>query len=532
MGVQIGHINKELAVILAPLMDSNRVIIEAECIGIRTQYMQPILYSFYGKPDIREIIGLSQETKASARSHSTGPSSSRQFQLLEGSGSSRLDANNMDEFYSSTLNQEELNICEQPSMVQTKLLRHQLQALQWCRSQENLTINDEKAIQFWKKLPGGQFQNLATNSTVAQEPKLVSGGILADDMGLGKTLTMISLLASDESPETKHNLIICPLSVVENWTKQITDHLFNSNLKVYVYHGSDKSNNEKFLKKQNIVISTYQTIASVYHEKRKLGPFAINWDRVILDEGHIIKNHKTKLAKAAISIMSKNRWVVTGTPITNKIEDLYSILKFLNYTPFDSEEFWKKCFQRPIKRGLEIGNQNLRALIKDIMIRRTKATTYQGEKIVKLPKCTVYTDYLQFTTDQMVEYQRIKAVFKQRIIEFMENDSMDKNGLIVLEMLTRLRQFCDHPSLVPVGYEEKIKNSLDEANLDEARMIELLKNAYESGEECCICMEDLKEAVITCCRHMFCDPCLDTSMKTKNACPLCRRPLTAKVFIN
>ena len=174
-------------------------------------------------------------------------------------------------------------------------------------------------------------------------PHLASGGILSDDMGMGKTLEMIALMVSDEqkSKTLKSTLIIAPVGVMSNWKTQIAQHVDTRYaLNVLVHHGASKKAVLKpaEIAEYDVVITSYATLATDYFprgvnnshsESRSHGLFSVNWRRVILDEGHTIRNPQTKAALAATNLSAQSKWVLTGTPIINNLKDLYSLVRFI-----------------------------------------------------------------------------------------------------------------------------------------------------------------------------------------------------------
>lgn len=164
------------------------------------------------------------------------------------------------------------------------------------------------AIQLWKRDARGRYVNLASNIAVKDAPSLASGGILADDMGLGKTLQIISLILTGGSGTT---LIIAPVSVMSNWEQQIKRHVLPENApKVLIYYGPERRSAK--LTDYDVVVSSYGTLTS---EATEGNLFKVHWRRVVLDEGHTIRNAKTKAAVAACALIAKSRWVLTGTPM-------------------------------------------------------------------------------------------------------------------------------------------------------------------------------------------------------------------------
>ena len=182
---------------------------------------------------------------------------------------------------------------------------------------ENPKLPEKNAVglvQLWKHTNQGLYWNLASGFVSQSPPELCSGGILADDMGLGKTLQVISLILTGGPGST---LIIAPVSVMSNWKQQIERHVkADQTPSVLVFHG-DKKMTAEDLMRYDVVITSYGRLARELDPKvqRILLNESIEWRRVVLDEGHTIRNAKTKVALAACEIKAKSRWVLTGTPM-------------------------------------------------------------------------------------------------------------------------------------------------------------------------------------------------------------------------
>jgi SWI/SNF-related matrix-associated actin-dependent regulator of chromatin subfamily A3 len=169
-------------------------------------------------------------------------------------------------------------------------------------------------VQLWKRDPRGKYRNIASDFVCTAPPQLLSGGILADDMGLGKTLQIISLVLTGGPGAT---LIVAPVSVMSNWGQQAQRHVKTEHApKVLIYHGTTKATPAQLMK-YDIVVTSYGKLAREMEkgvEKVLLAP-ETNWRRVVLDEGHIIRNAQTKLASAACELKAQSRWVLSGTPM-------------------------------------------------------------------------------------------------------------------------------------------------------------------------------------------------------------------------
>lgn len=170
-----------------------------------------------------------------------------------------------------------------------------------------LSEADSDVIQFWEPKNGG-YTHIITGAVVRGAPPLFSGGILADDMGLGKTLEMIALTLAE--PAEKPTLIVAPLGVMSNWESQIAKHASpDPKVQALRYHGKGCEATIEELESSEIVITSYSILA----KETKLQEVA--WRRVILDEGHFIRNPGTQTAKAACKLEADSYWVCTGTPM-------------------------------------------------------------------------------------------------------------------------------------------------------------------------------------------------------------------------
>lgn len=207
-----------------------------------------------------------------------------------------------------------LPMTPQSEALATTLLPYQLQGLNWLRDREfpRLPASPNETVQLWKRDPLSRdmFTNIATSYTT-KAPDLASGSILAHDMGLGKSIQIIALMVSDPNRGSGPTLIVAPLNVMSNWSGQIEKHVKPEHaLRVFTYHGSTRSiQSPAELGSFDVVLTTYQTMALKYLPAgqkdqakpvpRSSGLFSVAWRRVILDEGHQIRNSKSKMAQAA-----------------------------------------------------------------------------------------------------------------------------------------------------------------------------------------------------------------------------------------
>ncbi|KAH9941011.1 SNF2 family N-terminal domain-containing protein [Amylocystis lapponica] len=450
--------------------------------------------------------------------------------------------------------------------LRVNLLRHQSQALQWCIEHEYPTLpktEADKPVQFWQLKKNGAktyYFNIATKTPQEAPPVLGRGALCADSMGLGKTLTMLALILTTKTDipvdYSRSTLIVVPLSVLSNWEKQIEDHVCAGGLTSCVYYGTGRSMTPEDLKKYDIVITTYQTVSGEHvdivpksegarptkkQKKSEGGLFHVSWKRIILDEGHTIRNSRTKVAQAVCGLKAQRRWVLTGTPIINSPKDLGSILTFLQICrPLDNEDFYKRMLLRPLKDGAASGAELLRALMSQTCIRRTKEMQdSEGNHLVPLPPVDMITVKVTLTDEARELYDTVEQLSKERFDNLVERHGGVNSAAVqsnVLSMLTRMRQLVLHPGLVPPNYLAQLRAAAAEDDdapaaavqitpADKIRLQAILAQGIEDNEECPICFGILDEPRITSCAHMFCLDCITEVIARDAKCPMDRRVL-------
>lgn len=441
-------------------------------------------------------------------------------------------------------------MAECPNQLATQLLPYQRQALAWLLEKENPQLpsaGSDDAVQLWKCSHNGQvYTNVATSFSLKnQKPTLASGGILSDDMGLGKTLEMISLMCSPSdsnvSSKSKTTLIIAPVGVMSNWSGQIAHHVKPEHaLRVLVYHG----NNKKSMKAEDfadydVVITSYGTLATEYFPRGKKDPpsvprpqglFSVNWRRVILDEGHIIRNPQTKSALAALNLMAQSRWVLTGTPIINNLKDLFSLVRFIGLTGgLERLEIFNSVLIRPLNQGDVNASLLLQALMATICLRRKKEMKFVD---LKLPELSEYVHRIDFLDHEKEKYEALQAEAKG-LLHTVQRNQTSSNGKgqdtyrHLLEVLLRLRQVCNHwklcgervTSVLSALESQKVVDLTPE---NRKALQDMLQISIESREDCPICLENLHNPVITACAHVFGSECIERVIETQHRCPMCR----------
>uniref|UniRef100_A0AAX7SWA6 Helicase-like transcription factor n=1 Tax=Astatotilapia calliptera TaxID=8154 RepID=A0AAX7SWA6_ASTCA len=333
-----------------------------------------------------------------------------------------------------------------------------------------------------------------------------------------KTDKKSSLTQNDLKART--TLIICPLSVLSNWLDQFEQHMDpNVKLNVYLYYGPERNRSKKFLSSQDVVITTIYTNVL----QRSLIPLhGISWLRVVLDEGHIIRNPNAQMSKAVLDLKAQRRWILSGTPIQNSVRDLWMLVAFLGLKPFDTREWWNRVIQRPVTQGDRAGLQHLQTLVKCITLRRTKNSEVNGRPLVSLPEKKVYVEQVELSQPEREEYELARTEGKNTIGRYVAEGTVLRNYADVLAILMRLRQHCCHPDLLA-----KMSSDLATPAELRERLIEKLRLVLASGsdEECSVCLDSVRLPVITHCAHVYCRPCIAQVISTSGQvahCPLCR----------
>ncbi len=266
------------------------------------------------------------------------------------------------------------------------------------------------------------------------------GAVLADDMGLGKTIQLLALMARDAELNGQRGvgptLLVCPMSLVGNWEREAAK--FTPGLRVHVHHGSERTRGRQFTDAVNaadVVVTTYALLA---RDIKALG--GVQWRRVVLDEAQAIKNAATKAAAAARSLPASRRIAVTGTPVENRLADLWSLMHFANPKLLGTADAFRESFALPIeRRGDEDAAARLRALTQPFVLRRLKT---DRSIITDLPEKLEMEVVCSLTAEQAGLYQNVVADMLERI---ESSEGIERRGL-VLATMTKLKQVCNHPA--------------------------------------------------------------------------------------
>ncbi|THU89973.1 hypothetical protein K435DRAFT_728656 [Dendrothele bispora CBS 962.96] len=411
---------------------------------------------------------------------------------------------------------------EQPKNIKLTLLPFQLESLYWMKKQEQGV---------WK------------------------GGMLADEMGMGKTIQIISLLVSDNETPT---LVVAPTVAIMQWKSEIETH--TDGMRVCVWHGNSRESNAKELGKHDVVLTTYAVLESSFRKqergfkrsgkiiKEKSPVHQIQWHRIILDEAHNIKERSTNTAKAVFELSGNYRWCLSGTPLQNRVGELYSLVRFLGGDPF-SYYFCKNCdckslhwkfsdkrtcddcghspmhhtclwnneILTPIqKHGMigpgKIAFKKLKILLDRMMLRRTKL---QRADDLGLPPRTVIVrkDYL--SPEEKELYLSLFTDAKRQFNTYLDHGTVLNNYSNIFSLLTRMRQMACHPDLVLRSKTNKNKFLTDDGG---------------EATVCRLCNDIAEDAIQSKCRHIFDRECikqyLNTAIEKNPACPVCHIPVT------
>ncbi|KAH6589316.1 hypothetical protein BASA61_005646 [Batrachochytrium salamandrivorans] len=410
----------------------------------------------------------------------------------------------------------------QPADINIKLLPFQLEGLHWMLKQEE-----------------GPF----------------AGGILADEMGMGKTIQMISLMVArrDVGP----NLIICPTVAILQWMDEIANRTTPNFFKILLFHGTNRSTSIDELLNYDIVISTYSIIESGFrkqqHGVKRKGKMvketsllhSIEWGRVILDEAHYIKDRSCGTARSAFALNRKRKWSLSGTPLQNRVGELYSLIRFMDIHPYSyyfcrscdcSMTSWKftdrihcdKCghtghqhycwwnaeILKPIQNhgavgpGLE-GFRKLRVLLDRIMLRRTKV---ERADELGLPPRVVYVRRDVFNAAEEELYSSLYSDSSRVFNTYAAAGTVLNNYASIFSLLSRMRLAANHPDLVTVKLAMNDKTAIE-------RLV------------CGICQEEAEDAIMSKCKHVFCREdarqfVQSAPSTTPPKCPMCFQSLT------
>lgn len=303
------------------------------------------------------------------------------------------------------------------------------------------------------------------------------GACLADDMGLGKTIQALSVLLKEK--ETNGSLpgpvlLVCPTSVVTNWEREVRK--FSPSITTHVHQGAGRLRGAEFIqtaKNVDIILSSY---AVVRQDAETIQSIA--WWSVILDEAQNIKNSGAKQTQAIRKIQASYRLALTGTPVENRLSELWSIMQFLNPGYLGSQETFRRYYALPIERfGDKEAAFRLRKLVSPFILRRLKS---DPAVIQDLPDKIEVKDFVNLSHEQAELYKKVVDDVMARV---QESSGIERRGQ-VLSLLTQLKQICNHP----VHWEKQDAETIlaDESFIRRSgkiqRLLELLEEIISEGD--------------------------------------------------
>lgn len=434
------------------------------------------------------------------------------------------------------------------------------------------------------------------------------GGILADEMGLGKTIEMLSLIHTHRPsapnqearrlprlprssagvvPAPYTTLVVAPTSLLSQWESEAMKASKPGTMNVLVYYGADKHINLRNLcsagnsaSAPNLIITSYGVVLSEFRHVASQsvlsagaqgGLFSVEFFRVILDEAHLIKNRRSKSARACYELRAIHRWVLTGTPIVNRLEDLFSLVRFLKVEPWSNFSFWKTFITVPFESKDFVRALNVvQTVLEPLVLRRTKTMkTPDGEPLVPLPPRTITIEEVELSQEEREIYDYIYTRAKRTFNDNVEAGTLLKSFSTIFAQILRLRQSCCHPVLTRnkaiVADEEDaaaaadgasdLKDDMDlqelidrftasteaaDSNQNQDPMARFSAHALrqiqnDSSGECPICSEEpMIEPAVTACWHSACKKCLEDFIRHQTdkgevpRCFSCRAPVTIR----
>ncbi|WOL07214.1 hypothetical protein Cni_G15952 [Canna indica] len=429
--------------------------------------------------------------------------------------------------------------------------------------------------------------NLDEDEDVVEVDKthLQSGG----NDGKREQVANLVMQTSHNSRPAAGTLVVCPASILRQWAQELDEKVPDaSKLSVLVYHGGTRTKSPSDLARYHVVLTTYAIVTNEVpkqpivdddegeqknfdkygispefsaNKKRKQtsngrnnlkkkgkklkdshldsdsGALArVRWFRVILDEAQTIKNHRTQVARACCGLRAKRRWCLSGTPMQNSIDDLYSYFRFLKCDPYSVYSSFCAAIKYPISKNSSSGYRKLQAVLKTLLLRRTKGTVLDGEPILKIPPKSICLTQVEFSQEERDFYSKLEADSQQQFKVFAATGTLRQNYASILMLLLRLRQACDHPLLVKGLRSDTVgKYSFDMAKqLPREMLINLFNQLEGSLAICAFCNDPPEDAVVSMCGHVFCYQCVSERLTGEdNQCPApsCRDVLgTDSVF--
>ncbi|MEZ2234269.1 DEAD/DEAH box helicase [Microcoleus sp.] len=300
------------------------------------------------------------------------------------------------------------------------------------------------------------------------------GACLADDMGCGKTPQLIAFLLHLQENKTLENptLVVCPTSVLGNWQREVKK--FGPTLKVLLHHGEKRAKGKAFataIKGKHLIITSYSL---VFRDAKEIQ--STKWQGLVLDEAQNIKNSESQQSKIVRQIEASFKIALTGTPVENRLQELWSILEFLNPGYLGPRNFFQRRFAIPIEKyGDRESLQTLRSLVRPFILRRLKT---DKSIIQDLPEKQEMTVFCGLATEQATLYQQI---VEMSISELESAEGIQRRGMI-LALLVKLKQLCNHPALLTAKQNPKALEIKSQESGKLQRLLEMLEEVVAEGD--------------------------------------------------
>jgi SNF2 family DNA or RNA helicase len=312
------------------------------------------------------------------------------------------------------------------------------------------------------------------------------GACLADDMGLGKTVQLIALMqheralaggGSGKAAAVDPTLLVVPMSVIGNWVKET--ERFAPEIKVLVHHGPERLQGEAFVeaaKKHDLILTTYALV----HRDRELFE-TVPWGRMVLDEAQFVKNPQAKQSQAVRAIPAPRRIALTGTPVENRLSELWSIMDFLNPGYLGPAGTFRRKFSVPIERHRDRNKMDkLRGLVRPFILRRVKT---DPTVVADLPEKLESREWCPLTSEQASLYE---SCVKRMLTEVEQSEGIHRRGL-VLAALIKLKQICNHPAQMLKDADPQIGRVIDPTRSGKCvRILEQLDEVLSKGDQALI----------------------------------------------
>ncbi|XP_031165163.1 DNA excision repair protein ERCC-6-like [Sander lucioperca] len=328
------------------------------------------------------------------------------------------------------------------------------------------------------------------------------GGILADDMGLGKTIQVVTFLSGMyDNDLAKHTLLVMPTSLITNWTKEFAK--WTPGLRVKEFHGASKErtrNLEKVQRRNGVIITTYTMLMNNWQQLSSYHGKEFTWDYMILDEAHKIKSTATKTAKSATAIPSRNRVLLTGTPVQNNLKEMWALFDFAcQGALLGTAKTFKTEYENPITRAREkdatpgekaLGSrmsENLMTIIKPYFLRRTKAEVQKNKmngthpceedfsdkdnEVRNLPKDSGAVMPTLMRKNDLIVWTYLSSVQEDIYRQFLSLDHIKELLMTTRSPLAELnimKKLCDHPRLLSAAAIAKL--GLEESTAENENM--------------------------------------------------------------